>query len=200
MSKYKNRPTGLTGPTDDTVVIQPITGTVDGLDKAGQRVQVVVTNVHAAALEVQVAKIDTEYARINGSLQRTADAAKVIAAGQKREEKAAKRNSVETIQQLIARVAALEATVARLVNCYPLCSITPTPSVTRTVTPTVTPTKSRPPTPTPTPSRFPDEFVTSTPSNTPTVTQTPTKTPTPTVTQTPTKTPTPTPSPIGYSP
>jgi len=199
MSKYKNRPTGLTGPTDD-VVIQPITGTVDGLDKAGQRVQVVVTNVHAAALEVQVAKIDTEYARINGSLQRTADAAKVIAAGQKREEKAAKRNSVETIQQLIARVAALEATVARLVNCYPLCSITPTPTVTRTVTPTVTPTKSRPPTPTPTPSRFPDEFVTSTPSNTPTVTQTPTKTPTPTVTQTPTKTPTPTPSPIGYSP
>ena len=183
---YKNRPnnTNITNTT--------ITGTSNG-----QIIAIEVVNSLAIKRTHDDKLTTKEFARIAGNtgVQANADVGKALAMADKRHEKAAKRNSVETIKALTNRIAALEATVARLVNCYPLCSITPTPTITRTVTPTVTPTKSRTPTPTVTPSRFPSEFVTPTPD--------PTQTPSPSMPMpspsmpmpSPGNTPTPTPSP-----
>jgi len=185
---YKNRPSN-TASTSTIVVTGP----------NGDLVYLDVTNSFVATEQKRTEQITKEYTRTDGGfgMQRTADITKSLAMADKRHAKAEKRNSVETIKALTNRIAALEATVARLVNCYPLCSITPTPTITRTVTPTVTPTKSHTPTPSVTPSRFPNEFVTptKTPTQTPTRTVTPTPTPTMPVTQTPTPTVTLSPTP-----
>ena len=141
-------------------------------------------------------------------LQSVPDTATVAAIAAKRAAKTSSRLSVDTIENLTARVAELEATVARLVGCYPICSPTPTP--TRTVTPTptktVTPSVTRSVTPTPTRIFEVSQSAAATPTVTPTITKTitPSVTPitpsvTPTITKTvtppPSATPTPTPSP-----
>lgn len=183
----KNR---LTEPSNRS----PIEREVSAVNSAtGQQVKVVLFDTAVKDFQLtQQPLIAAETIRVAGApgVQFLADAAKVQAANNKRSAKSAARLSAATIETLLQRITELEATVARLVNCYPLCSITPTPTVTRTVTPTVTPTKTKPPTPTPTPTRFP-EF---TPTNTPSVTSTPTTTPTGTVTPSPTRTPGPTPN------
>jgi len=179
---YKNRPNNTA-----------ITGTASATNPEGHKIEIQTINRNKELDKIYSNKEKISLQRVAGSPGvQNADALKAAAMAQKRDAKAANRNSVETIKALTNRIAALEATVARLVNCYPLCSITPTPTITRTVTPTVTPTKSHLPTPSVTPSRFPNEFVTATPTNTPT--KTPTQTPTQTASQTPTPTPTATPS------
>ena len=112
----------------------------------------------------------------------------IVAAAEKRAAKTSKRLSVDTIETLSARVAELEATVARLVGCYPICTPTPTPTRTVTPTPTKTITPSVTKSVTPTPTKIFE--VSSTPAATPSVTVTPTITPSVTKTVTPTLTPT----------
>jgi len=135
-------------------------------------------------------------------LQGVPNTEKVAAIAAKRAAKTSSRLSVDTIENLTARVAELEATVARLVGCYPICSPTPTP--TRTVTPTptktVTPSVTRSVTPTPTRIFEVSQSAAATPTPTATATKTATPTataaatPTPTATKTPTPTVTPSPS------
>ena len=185
-STPKNRPT-------ESSNLIPVTNLLAAVDKAtGVAVQVVLFDDLAATYQREQNSVQSEVVRVQNSpgVQIAGDAAKAQAAADKRVAKATARNTVDTIATLTSRIAELEATVARLVNCYPLCTITPTPTRTPNATPTVTPTRTKQPTPTPTPTRFP-EF---TPTNTPTVTATPTITPTKTVSPTPTRTPDPTPN------
>ena len=188
-STPKNRPT-------ESSKLSSTTATLSAVDKTtGQVETVVLLNDLVATYQAKENVLASEVQRVEGmpGVQFSADVAKVQAANDKRNAKAAARLASDTIETLSQRIAVLEATVARLAICYPLCSLTPSPTVTPTRTPSPTVTPTRTPTPTPTSTRFP-EFTTPPP--------TPTKTPTPTPTQTPTSTQTPTntPSPSGAGP
>ena len=207
-STPKNRPT-------ESSKLSSTTATLSAVDKTtGQVETVVLLNDLVATYQAKENVLASEVQRVEGmpGVQFSADVAKVQAANDKRNAKAAARLASDTIETLSQRIAVLEATVARLAICYPLCSLTPSPTVTPTRTPTPTPTSTRfpefttpPPTPTKTPTPTPTQTPTSTqtPTNTPspsgagpspTPTKTPTPTQTPTSTQTPTNTPTKTPT------
>lgn len=133
---------------------------------------------------------------IGTGLQSVADTATVAAIAAKRAAKTSNRLSVDTIENLTARVAELEATVARLVGCYPICSPTPTPTATISPTPTKTITPSVTRSVTPTPTRIFEVSASSASTPTPTPTRTANSTPAATPTNTPTRTVTPTPTPL----
>jgi hypothetical protein len=204
-STPKNRPT-------ESSKLSSTTATLSAVDKTtGQVETVVLLNDLVATYQAKENVLASEVQRVEGmpGVQFSADVAKVQAANDKRNAKASARLASDTIETLSQRIAVLEATVARLAICYPICSVTPSPTATPTKTPTPTVTATRTPTPTPTPTRFP-EFTTPppsqsktpspTPTNTPTVTPTKSVTPsvtstpnisiTPSTTQTPTVTPT----------
>lgn len=183
-STPKNRPT-------ESSKLSSTTTTLSAVDKTtGQVETVVLLNDLVATYQAKENVLASEVQRVEGmpGVQFSADVAKVQAANDKRNAKAAARLASDTIETLSQRIAVLEATVARLAICYPICSVTPSPTVTPTRTPSPTVTPTRTPTPTPTSTRFP-EFTTPPPTPTKTPTPTPTKTPTPT--QTPTNTPSP---------